>query len=696
MLTVALAAMLVAGGAVLPPPVQPAVVRVPDEPGAFVLPDARPTLQAVAADLDADGAPELVRLLAGEQETIWIELWREVDDGWALVAPPTLAVPGEAGQAELAYARRPVRLLVRRADGGDRVTLVRQPDFTEPGDPRECCLLLDDIVLDGGALHLDRVADPGANADAVHVIDLDGDGTDELLATFSLAPLDDASTPTEARVFRWADDRFAPPTTTELPVGSGSSPFILGDSDGVSGDEAAMISSSALSVLFRIGLGADDMLVAEDSGLIVSDALAVPLGDRRGLAVVGPTIGLAVLSWPRGEPVGAALASLPIVDARLIGVIEVGGEPRLLTHRPDADALHPLALPGLTQLLRGPIGLSRAAGSLARGSITPFEGLLPGGGPDGERAAIVSGRLLPAPLLGDRAAEVGALPAGRPAGLVGRERAWLAIHHGASEVDPAGGRLEPPAFHPGSAVTIAPLVLFLAPEEDGGGYEPETVGGVVLDGGVTGTSDDGLVAEVHAPPGSRVYLSSPDAIAAAPRVVGDAATLDVVVEPPTDATTEATGRVTMTVATPAGHAYVSSWQLRLVEGPPSLTARTETQLGSSRVTIAGRTAPYAQIDVAGTAAAVDEDGRFSTSVDLPPWPTAVTVTASDNFGNEASLVLSGIGIFDYRALPWVPIAIVLVAAAGVALILRVPQPRASFRAVGDEADLEELDPADRL
>ena len=58
------------------------------------------------------------------------------------------------------------------------------------------------------------------------------------------------------------------------------------------------------------------------------------------------------------------------------------------------------------------------------------------------------------------------------------------------------------------------------------------------------------------------------------------------------------------------------------------------------------------------------------------------------------MVVSGIGIFDYRGLPWLPIALVLLGGVAVALILRVPKPRTASRPIGDDAVLEEIDPAD--
>ena len=114
MLPLALAtslAVLVAGGGALPPPAPLAVVRVPDEPGAIVLPDSQPTVQAVAADLDGDGAPELVRLMGGRSGPLYVEAYRETGGSWVPAASRITAVPGAAGLGEAAYARRPARLL---------------------------------------------------------------------------------------------------------------------------------------------------------------------------------------------------------------------------------------------------------------------------------------------------------------------------------------------------------------------------------------------------------------------------------------------------------------------------------------------------------------------------------------------------------------------------------------------------------
>ena len=105
----------------------------------------------------------------------------------------------------------------------------------------------------------------------------------------------------------------------------------------------------------------------------------------------------------------------------------------------------------------------------------------------------------------------------------------------------------------------------------------------------------------------------------------------------------------------------------------------------------GHTMPYATVAVAGGQVEVGADGRFSARVAAPPWPTNIEVVATDPFGQAATASVSGVGFFDYRGLPWVPIAVVLVAIAGIVLFLRVPRPVAVPRPA-DDAVLEEMDP----
>jgi hypothetical protein len=146
------------------------------------------------------------------------------------------------------------------------------------------------------------------------------------------------------------------------------------------------------------------------------------------------------------------------------------------------------------------------------------------------------------------------------------------------------------------------------------------------------------------------------------------------------------------VVTPAGDAYLASWDAVVLDGPPPLGATTHTPLGSADVEIRGSTAPYATVRLGGDSLAVDADGRFRTTVALPPWPTEIVVVAVDPIGNEARLRLTGIGLFDYRSLPWIPISAVLLGVAAVVLFLRVPRTRAAPRTASEEGTVEELEP----
>jgi hypothetical protein len=111
--------------------------------------------------------------------------------------------------------------------------------------------------------------------------------------------------------------------------------------------------------------------------------------------------------------------------------------------------------------------------TLAGGPVAPYVGLLPGGGPDRQAVVMSAGVLFGAGL---ENAATGTLAGAQPIGLVGRDRAWLAILQGPmpfGPLNPSGGRLDAPSPASNASVTLAPLDLALAPEADAGAFVPE-------------------------------------------------------------------------------------------------------------------------------------------------------------------------------------------------------------------------------
>ena len=677
-----------------------AVASVPDEPGSTVLPEAS-ILQAVVADVDRDGSRDLVRLVRMGDDGVGAEVWTARGDGWGLLGDLVEVVPPsrDGPRIDPVYSATPVRLLVRRVDGVERMTVASQPHFEEIDVGPPCCLLLHDIAVADGVARRVPVAAPSDFADSVLVIDLDGDGTDELLVTRNLPPAGDIGYPIEARVHRWSGDAFAAPTVSALPVGSGDTPIHLGDSDGVPGDEAAIVSTLGPPGLFRIRLTPRDHLVMDAAGFVVDQALAVPIGDRRGVAVIGPVVGLMVAEWPAGTQVAPPFAESFLSDVRMVGTVIVREQARLVVHQPASGAVHMLGLPGLLPPQGITITRSPAAAALATSPLTPYSGPLPGGGADDAAAVIHHGRLIPSVPATDATgtAVIATLAGAEPIGLVG-DRDRLAIHHapiGPPAPGPGGGALAVPGPVPLGWTSIVPFDLARSPETDDGTLDPTLRGTVRLDArdGVA-TGPAGFFAEVAAPPGSRLVVADFDpSVAQAAVVVPAAGRAEVPFTVPVVSTPNPRYRASLVVATPAGHAYVASWEVRVLTEPPSVDIGTSTPFGSSAVKVAGRADPRAVVRIEGRTIPVGADGRFSAVIDLPPWPTEVRVEVDDTLGNVTRTTVTGVGLFDYRGLPWVPIVAGLVALAGVALFLRGPRsaPLAP-RAADDDAAFEELEP----
>ncbi|MGI8999774.1 MAG: hypothetical protein ACR2GO_08725 [Candidatus Limnocylindria bacterium] len=675
------------------------IAAVPDEPGVTILPDAA-ILQTVVADLDADGEREVVRLVRGDGDAVLAEIWGLDAGRWDLRGAPVEVVPPSriGTRIDPVYQSTPVRLLVRTVDGADRVTVASQPHFEEIDVGPACCLVLHDLAIEDGATVRRSVSTPNDVADAVIVIDFDGDGTDELLSTQSLPPAGDISYPIEARVHRWTGDGFDEPTETQLPVGSGDSPFLLGDSDGLPGEEAGIISTIGPQGLFRIRTVDGDQLELDTAGFTVEGAVAVPLGDARGVAVVGPVIGLMVAAWPAGAPVSAPFAESSVTDGRIVGSALVDDQARLVVHQPASDAILLLGLPDLrphgVSITRSP-----AAANFGNLPLASFSGPLPGGGIDGEHTIIHAGRLIPSPIDADRSGTsvVATLAGAEPVGLLGVGRELMVLHHG-SVGGPApgagGGALVVPTLQDQGWTSIAPFELTRIPEPGDGTLDPPLRGAVRRDDrdGIA-VGRGGFRAEVMAPPGSRVVVADSDpSVFRAPIVVPESGSTDVPFVPPIVGIENPRYQASLRVLTPAGHAFLARWDILVLTKPPPLELTISTSFGSVSVEVRGETASYASVRVDGLEVDVGSDGEFVANVALPPWPTNVEVEVSDAFGNIGGRTVSGIGYFDYRGLPWLPISATLVALAGVVLFFRVPRSIALPRRPDDDAALEELEP----
>ncbi|MGI8830160.1 MAG: hypothetical protein ACR2I5_10385 [Candidatus Limnocylindria bacterium] len=691
--------VLLVGGSLPPADAPSAISALPDEPGSVVLPDA-PILQSVAADIDGDGRREIVRLIRGPDDSVLAEAWTEGPQTWSRMGEAVEAVPPSRIGARIdpVYLATPVQLLVRHVDGAERVTIAIQPHFEQIDVGPPCCLVLHDLGARDGALVRLSVADPSNFADALLVIDLDGDGTDELLSTQSLPPLGDLEFPTLARVHRWSGDAFGRPTETRLSIGSGLSPILLGDSDGLPGDEAAILSGPpGPRQMYRLQLGDADTLVVDAGGVAADGAIAIERNGGRGVAFVNPIDGLVLARWPAGGLIADATVGIGVRGARIVGAVSATAS-RIVIHDPGTEALHLLdvsggAAPAATTVTRSP-----AAATLSETPLSAFSGPIPGGGVDAEPAVIHQGRLIPSPFGSefDATSVISSLAGAQPVGLVG-DRDLVALDHAprglGAGLSAGGGPLIVPPPREGSWTSIAPLTTVAERELDDGLLDPPVRNARVLDGrGTIAVGAGGFVAEIVAPPGSRIFVGDADpSVIRAPIVVPADGLAAAPFVPPNVGASNPRYRATLIVQTPSGRAYLADWDVRVRNEAPELSAMAVTPIGSGAVEVSGRTAPGTEVSIDGRPVTVDDDGRFSGSRDLPPWPTDVVIEADDGLGNQARRVVTAVGWLDYRGLPWVPITGLLVAAVGLVLFLRVPRSSPLPRRPDDDAAYEEMD-----
>lgn len=659
---------------------------VPSEPDAVILPGPA-TLHAAVGDLDGDGVRELVRLAGGPQTDgrVQVEAWGQGPDGWARAGEARVLRRGtsvEEAFTERATARtgstpvyvgEPARILAW-SDGSRERLLIAALGDQPAGIP--CCLSLWEPVLRDGELALIARNDPNGPGETLHAIDLDGDGTDELLMTQSqpASRTPGFVAPLEAEAMAWDGTMFRTLDRQTFEQGGGSPIWLIGDTDLRPGDEAGFLQpGQGPSVIYRLRL--------ENERLVLDTARVPPLISLVGVphdaseAIAYAAGGASFVATWKGDTLEVVASSS--TSGLLLPAVGAPGEMRLPIVEFD-----PLSLFLLDETLEVRAAIEPSVAALratALGAGGAWIGTLPGGDPHGRPAIVFAGRLVGEPEVSDIASLVGA----QPVGLLGTGE-WVGVLHSLGapyDLERSGGLLEPDALPHDPWLAIVPTNSLLTPETAEGRLLPSLDGVVVSmdrdeDAVEVLTTPDGFVATIIAPPGSRVVpvaLDPPLAGDASGGVVPDDGTFTLPVRSPTTDAADIRFAARALVLTPAGHAYTARWDVQVLAGPPDLAANPDTAPLSFEVMLTGRTAPGVALTIDGTPVAVGADGSFSAAVTAPPWPQTVRLEAVDPVGNRNVQLVSVVGLFDYRTLPWLPIIALLTLLAGVALFLRAPR-----------------------
>jgi hypothetical protein len=176
---------------------------LPDEPAA--VPISSRATEAVGFDLDGDGVDELVAVTATDETTSHAQLqatW--VDEDGVSAQSEALAVRRSPSPQERAQDRglspldrenlvalrggEPARFLVARR-GGDPVLLLATVGTRGSTQDLPCCLTVWEVRSNTrGEAELDLVGEAEQPAAQLTVVDLDGDGTDELFVNVGPRP----------------------------------------------------------------------------------------------------------------------------------------------------------------------------------------------------------------------------------------------------------------------------------------------------------------------------------------------------------------------------------------------------------------------------------------------------------------------------------------------------------------------------
>jgi hypothetical protein len=662
------------------------------------------TISAAVSDLDGDGAREVVRMLRPEPESedVWIDAWRHGRDGWQPLR----------GRVLMGDSTRNVGALLRVVREGRDVLLALTAIGTEDNSATSCCLSIAEVREANGALSLAPIVADDLDGGATYVqsIDFDADGTDELLTmrTSFRTSLDGPIDPDQTflEVLAWRHERLA--QVAELGPIEGSVSAVAGETDGRPGVDLVIGPNvrgriqrlTAFGGAFRVDEGQID--IRERGG----DYYGYVYGIAGELMVISDPRGVRTVSWPfRGEPSEVGFAQ-GMGEYPWITTVGAGSDALLVHFRQDiSPGGAPVSVYDLGLRRLGDVSPAAEADAFRRivesGLDTsgiginpfPYIGPLPSQLADGQPSMAVGGVMILAD--GDGGFEtrpMSPMIGLHPHGTAGPDDAWLAASSGGLGF----GTSDAVYLAPGLLASTTSGRMTLIPVDDLWHASTGAIASVELDGAVIIDEDrllaqpDGFSAVIDAPAGSIVFAGS-TRIEAYEVDGEEAITAEFtpqrgVVEHNTDF------EYRVLVSTPDGRVWLQEWEGTVVREPPELEATSASSSFQLAAGISGSAGAHVELFVDGQPVAVDSDGDFAATVDAPPWPRDVVVTARDPLGNETSISLEVIGFVDYRGLPWIPIMGLATVLVGAYVFLRVPRGgRGPVPAVAGEGTLEEID-----
>lgn len=669
------------------------------EPSApVVLPGV--TLTAVTADIDGDGAREVVRLadVPGAQV---LEVWDLVDGSWA----PTFSAEVErfvAPGVVVTEGMLPVALARGRVAGVERVLVLGAGYDRERGVPA-CCFTVHEIIDSGGGPEAHAIPAPELAADAAVIVDVDDDGSDELAVTYIDWDESGNAAGTSVELLRRDGDRLAPLGAWEAEGGWWVLPPV--EADGTPGVE--LMASGETGEVVRLAWvdGAivesrSDLLFGGQQGWIIggtTDALLVALPNEVALAEwpSGGELTVTATYETRDYPTVAVLGSgrdaLFVVQdhlgsgapASVVQVLDANLEPvGEVTITPEAEALWER----VDRLGRGGWSSSR--------SFWPYVGPADGDWSGRGGSYVIGGMRITAGAAGTFEARPTRSLVNQPIGTAGPNGAWVALADGFYANGPVA-YLQSGVSGMESRLILASEAALLRP------VDLALVTAVRFEGAVETGRTDEAVTLLAAPTGAEIVLTvAPGTVVVSSdgQEMRDHGAQDTTVRlaiagprrPPRDG--RAAFEREVLLIGPEGNVTFHRWEGTFAFEAPELTAWTRVEALSMEATVAGRAALGSTVTVDGSGVTTNAFGAYRTTVEAPPWPRNVVVVARDPFGGERRATVEIIGLVDYRGLPWVPIAGVATLLGGAALFLRTPGHRPlTERPAIDDGRLEDLD-----